>query len=303
MVAHAGHAKRGSRPTPWGVPRFVKKVLSQSTHDLRNHDLRCLACGDRHTRRFCLSFSGARSERQDVTSDPMRAAASILALGFLLGLRHATDADHVVAVTTIVARERRLWAASIVGVLWGLGHTLTLLIVGGAIVFFKLGVPARIGLTLELAVAAMLIALGIANLVRFARAGEPEATRQETAGIHASDRRTASTQGSGRALGVGIVHGLAGSAAIALLVLSTIGDSPLAIAYLAIFGAGTIAGMALLTTVVALPIAAAARRFERVNLGLARLTGIGSIVLGLFIGYQLIVVHGLFSSSPNWIPA
>ena len=172
-----------------------------------------------------------------MTFEPMRAATSVLALGFLLGLRHATDADHVVAVTTIVARELRLWAAPIVGVFWGLGP-LTLLIVGGAIVLFKLVMPARIGLTLELAVATMLVALGAANLVRFGRTGDAGETRPAPDGFNACDRPPAATRARGRALIVGIIHGLAGSAAVALLVLSAIGDSPLAIAYLAIFGAG-----------------------------------------------------------------
>ncbi|HEU5479567.1 MAG TPA: hypothetical protein VFU90_07015, partial [Candidatus Tumulicola sp.] len=94
------------------------------------------------------------------------AALSVLALGFLLGLRHATDADHVLAVATIVSRERRPLRSSWVGVLWGIGHTLTILLVGGAILFFRLVVPPRIGLCLELAVAAMLVTLGTANLVR-----------------------------------------------------------------------------------------------------------------------------------------
>jgi high-affinity nickel-transport protein len=236
-----------------------------------------------------------------MTSEPVRAAASILALGFLLGLRHATDADHVVAVTTIVARERRLGAASMVGVLWGLGHTLTLLVVGGAIVVFKLAVPARCGLALEAAVATMLVALGWVNLARTGRAGD-DGLRAEPPAFDANDRPRASARAGGRALFVGIVHGLAGSAAVALLVLSTIGDSLLAFAYLAIFGAGTVAGMALLTTAVGLPFAVAVGRFERFNRSLARLTGLASLVFGLFIAYEIIFVHGLFSSRASWTP-
>ncbi|MGA3124498.1 MAG: hypothetical protein ABSF69_27380, partial [Polyangiaceae bacterium] len=89
---------------------------------------------------------------------------SILLLGFVLGMRHATDPDHVVAVTTIVVRERRLWTSSLVGVLWGLGHTATLLFVGGAIVLFEVVIPARVGLALEFTVAIMLVVLGLMNL-------------------------------------------------------------------------------------------------------------------------------------------
>ena len=91
-------------------------------------------------------------------------ALTAIALGALLGLRHATDADHVVAVTAIVARERKLSRAAWVGALWGIGHTLTLLVVGGAIVAFRLVIPPRVGLGLEFGVALMLILLGYANL-------------------------------------------------------------------------------------------------------------------------------------------
>jgi high-affinity nickel-transport protein len=94
---------------------------------------------------------------------------SILLLGFFLGMRHATDADHVVAVATIVSRERTLRAAAPIGVLWGLGHTLTILLVGGTIILFGIVIPPRVGLTMEFSVAVMLILLGALNLFTFVR--------------------------------------------------------------------------------------------------------------------------------------
>src|SRR5215212_2396670 len=94
----------------------------------------------------------------------MLSSASILLLGFVLGMRHATDADHVVAVTTIASDRASLWSASAVGALWGIGHTITILLVGGAIVVFRLAIPARLGLAMEFAVAVMLIVLGAINL-------------------------------------------------------------------------------------------------------------------------------------------
>ena len=94
---------------------------------------------------------------------------SILALGFFLGMRHATDSDHVVAVTTIVSRERSVLSASLIGALWGLGHTLTILIVGGAIILFGIVLPARVGLTMEFSVALMLVVLGVLNVTGFRR--------------------------------------------------------------------------------------------------------------------------------------
>src|SRR5579863_9426409 len=130
----------------------------------------------------------------------MTTAVSVLVLGFLLGMRHATDPDHVVAVTTIVARQRRLWASAIVGAWWGLGHTVTIFLVGGAIIALHLVVPARIGLAMECAVALMLIALGVATLKSaLARPGHPAAA----APLPGVDQI-----GPLRPLLVGIVHGL-----------------------------------------------------------------------------------------------
>src|SRR5215831_3618739 len=94
---------------------------------------------------------------------------SILALGFFLGMRHATDSDHVVAVSTIVSREKSVLSASLVGALWGVGHSLTILIVGGAIIFFGVVLPARVGLTMEFSVALMLVVLGLLNVTGFRR--------------------------------------------------------------------------------------------------------------------------------------
>src|SRR5271165_7215010 len=89
---------------------------------------------------------------------------SIVALGFFLGMRHATDPDHVIAVTTIVSRQRSIRSAALIGALWGVGHTITILVVGSAIILFGIVIPARVGLTMELSVGLMLILLGILNL-------------------------------------------------------------------------------------------------------------------------------------------
>jgi len=89
---------------------------------------------------------------------------SIIALGFFLGMRHATDADHVIAITTIVSRQRSIRYAALIGVLWGVGHTITILVVGSAIILFGLVIPPRAGLTMELSVGLMLMLLGILNL-------------------------------------------------------------------------------------------------------------------------------------------
>lgn len=225
---------------------------------------------------------------------------SFLALGFALGMRHATDSDHVIAVTAIVSRERTLRAAAVIGALWGLGHSLTVALAGGAILAFRWVVPPRVGLSLELCVAAMLVGLGVYNLARGApeSGGEAPSRADHREGRMAWGRLTRAL----RPVAVGVVHGLAGSAAIALLVLTAVRDTSWAALYLAVFGAGTIAGMVLLTLVIAAPALIAARWMSRARSTLVRGTGLASVALGLFLAYRIGVVDGLFSAAPTWAP-
>lgn len=259
---------------------------------------------------------------------------SILVLGFFLGMRHATDADHVVAVTTIVSRQRSIKSAALIGALWGVGHTLTILLVGSAIVVFGWVVPKRVGLTMELSVGLMLILLGLLNLSGILRwlaqtftppAFEHGHVHGYGTGIHIHAQEDARALEDGaeaatpvgwmdrhfgrlglyqllRPLAVGIVHGLAGSAAVALLVLATIGVPIWALLYLLVFGVGTIAGMMLITAAIAVPFAASAPRFRRLNRGLSVASGVISLAFGLFIVYQMGYVNGLFTNHPHWTP-
>jgi high-affinity nickel-transport protein len=214
---------------------------------------------------------------------------SILALGLFLGVRHATDADHVVAVSTMVAQRQNARSALLLGALWGAGHCLTILIVGGAIILLDVVVPPRLGLVLELAVAVMLIMLGALNL----RA----AARNTASPAHAHGAHTARKF---RSFVIGVVHGLAGSAAIALLVLSTIAEPAWAFLYLGLFGVGTVAGMMILTTAMSFPIAAAARRFGAFERWLGSVTGALSVAFGIFLVYQIGFVEGLFALDTSW---
>jgi ABC-type nickel/cobalt efflux system permease component RcnA len=230
----------------------------------------------------------------------MASVFAVLLLGFVLGMRHATDSDHVVAVTTIVSQQRSVRAAGLIGAVWGVGHTLTILVVGGAIIFFSVVIPPRLGLSMEFSVALMLVLLGGANLFG--------ATRQIAELAHGHDHaappRHAPVRPTtlARPLMVGVVHGLAGSAAVALLVLTTIRDPRWALLYLLLFGAGTVVGMMLLTSMIAVPFAIAADRFARVNRRMVQITSLISIGLGLFIAYRIGIIDGLFSSSPRWTP-
>ncbi len=243
---------------------------------------------------------------------------AVLAFGFFLGMRHATDADHVVAISTIVSRERSIRLAGVMGALWGLGHTLTILLVGGAILLLGVVIPARVGLTMEFSVAVMLVVLGGLNLAgflgdarRIARGGarphghddDPERTHDHDHGALSSAllRRLGAFQVA-RPLVVGVVHGLAGSAAVALLVLTTIREPAFAMAYLAIFGVGTIAGMMLITSAIAVPLAYSAKRFASLDRPMALVSGALSVAFGLFLIYQIGFVDGLFTATPRWSP-
>ncbi|HEX2881506.1 MAG TPA: high-affinity nickel-transport family protein, partial [Polyangiaceae bacterium] len=200
-----------------------------------------------------------------------------------------TDADHVVAVTTFVSRQRNARAAALIGAFWGLGHTATILLVGGVIVLFGIAVPAQVGLSMEFAVALMLVVLGTMNLKRTVSAIEDVAPPKHTA----LETTQPSLSGYLRPIVVGAVHGLAGSAAVALLVLTTIRDADWAMIYLGLFGLGTTAGMVLLTLLMSVPLSWVTARFAGSSRFLARTTGLVSVLFGLFLVYQIGFVDGL----------
>ncbi len=223
---------------------------------------------------------------------------SVLVLGFFLGMRHATDADHVVAVTNIVSQQRSIRSAAWTGALWGIGHSLTVFAVGAAIACFGFVISKRMGLSLELSVGIMLIVLGLLNLnAAFRWFGETRAGKPVDTGEKARvDRclRILSMGSPFRPMVIGIVHGLAGSAAVALLVLPLMRDAFGAIAYLLIFGVGTVAGMMLVTAAVAVPIRYAAEQSSRWHRVLGGLAGATSFCLGAFLVYQIGFVQKLF---------
>jgi hypothetical protein len=231
----------------------------------------------------------------------MKQMLALLAVGFVLGLRHATDSDHVVAVTTIVSRVRTPRAALAIGALWGLGHTATILLVGSAIVLFEIVIPPRMGLSMEMSVAAMLVVLGVLNL-----SGALTGIRRGAAAVDqsppVSDRPSLGLGGAVKPVIIGIVHGLAGSAAVALLVLTTVRDAKWAILYLAVFGVGTVLGMMALTCAMAVPIAAVAERSSRFETLLVRATGFVSISFGIVLAYRIGVLDGLLGGVPTWTP-
>jgi high-affinity nickel-transport protein len=207
----------------------------------------------------------------------------VLSLGFVLGVTHAADADHVAAMSTVVAERRRVGAAAWAGALWGLGHTATVLVLGGAILLTRAAVPERFALALELGVAVMLLALGARTLWRSRRPPEGHAHAGRRSGL--------------QSFGIGFVHGIAGSAGTALAVAAEVEAPSAGLAYLVLFGLGTLAGMVLLTSALAFPVAALGQRLgERARRVATAVAGSASVALGLWLFYRIGFVEGLFAA-------
>ncbi len=235
----------------------------------------------------------------------------VVAIGFFLGMRHATDPDHVIAVTTIVSRQRSIKLAALIGVLWGLGHTITILIVGAAIILFGLAIPPRVGLTMELSVGLMLILLGILNLSGIIRwITEKWSPARKAAHSHPhvhgdyihSHSHGHAPETHGHAENATPVSWMDRAFGKLGLVLTTIRTPVAAVAYLLVFGIGTIAGMMLITAVIAVPFTFSQARFARLNRSLGMASGVISLCFGLFIVYQMGFVNGLFNQNPTWVP-
>jgi high-affinity nickel-transport protein len=268
---------------------------------------------------------------------------SFLFLGFFLGMRHATDADHVVAIATIVSRERSVAGSALIGAAWGVGHTITVMAVGAAIIVFGVVIPPKLGLSMEFAVGIMLVLLGILTLTGMGRAVGAAHAHAGVPGGHAPDLHDhlhahgdyvhrhphghdpdahghaeehtplARLDRSGlgripfyqwlRPFAVGLVHGLAGSAAVALMVLSIIREPLAALGYLLLFGLGTIVGMMLITLILSAPFAFTAVNLPKFNWRLRVASGLVSFVFGVVLIYGIgFAEGGLFTDAPTWEP-
>lgn len=230
--------------------------------------------------------------------------ASALLLGFVLGLKHAVDADHLAAVATIVSERSSLLRSTLIGASWGLGHSLALLPVALAVVLLRVEIGPRLAHALETCVALMLIGLALDSLRKLVRgdtlhvhAHQHAAQRHVHPHFHPAGAATAARAPelhddtvhglSLKSALVGLVHGLAGSAALMLLVLSTIPERPLALLYVALFAVGSTLGMVATSLAIGLPLRFTARRFARANLALRALAGCFSLAVGTSMLYQL----------------
>ncbi len=225
-----------------------------------------------------------------------------LFFGFLLGVRHALDADHIVAITTIVSRTGSLLRSTLVGLSWGLGHTLTLFAAGFVVLVFKLTIPDKLALSMEFVVGVFLVLLG-APLIRQLFVNRPHVHAHQHGDkrhLHShshDDTPVHDHRHIKRPLLMGMVHGLAGSGALTILVLGTMSSVAQGLVFLLVFGVGSILGMMLFSGLIGLPFKFTARRSQRLNLWIRGVAGLVSVALGCVIMWQTAFVGGLFVSA------
>ncbi len=231
--------------------------------------------------------------------------AYVLGLGLTLGVKHALDADHLAAVSAIVSERKSLFSSCVVGGLWGIGHSIALLAAGVAVIFLHLEIGPRVALALEFGVALMLVALGVQALRKLMRGGRLHLHAHQHGGrlhIHPHFHFPApqnaphthhDTPVGARPWVVGIAHGLAGSAALMLLVLASIPSPTAGVAYLLVFGVGSTGGMLCMSALMGLPLQLTAAYFRRADVAVRTLAGLFSLGLGMLMVYQIGVVEGL----------
>jgi high-affinity nickel permease len=221
-----------------------------------------------------------------------------LALGFLLGLRHALDADHVAAVTTILSRESKVSRSILIGMFWGLGHTVSLFLVGGLIIGFKVMIPESISNYFEAGVGVMLVFLGLDLLRKLAKSRtihthvhSHDGVEHHHAHMHEGDFLETHDAHEGfsssrRPFFVGLIHGLAGSASIVLFLLPALPSVLLGIVVLALFSAGMMLSMAVLAWALTVSFHFVSTKSRACDLGVSVLTGVASIGFGLFLIWE-----------------
>jgi sulfite exporter TauE/SafE len=232
---------------------------------------------------------------------------AILGFGFLLGLKHATDADHLAAVSTIITERKSLWSSIFIGGVWGLGHTISLFLAGVLVLLLDFRIGKQTERILEFGVGVMLFLLGLNVLRKLLRGAYLHFHAHEHGErvhvhphIHEGEKRDEPHTHHGfsfspRALIIGMIHGLAGSAGLMLALIPTIESRAVGLLYILVFGVGSIGGMMLMSFLVSLPFRLTAARFNRFNYILQSVAGLVSVGLGLFIIYEKGIAEGLFS--------
>ena len=229
---------------------------------------------------------------------------AVLTIGLVFGLKHATEVDHVVAISTIVSRHKNIFHSALVGALWGAGHTASLLVVAVIVLSLRIAIPEAVSGWLELGVAIMIIGLGISALRRALRENahvhvhqhnhdglahshihfHEQATRHEP--VSQSHHSHAVSRLGWKPIFIGMMHGLAGSGALMLLVLTQINSSWLGFLYVATFGVGSIVGMLLMSGLIGLPFAFSSRKLTHLHQGLQTIAAVFSICFGIWYAYK-----------------
>jgi sulfite exporter TauE/SafE len=204
---------------------------------------------------------------------------SVLILGFILGIKHSIEPDHIIAVSTMVSKSKKLRTSTLTGVFWGIGHTITLFIVGMVLVLLKGELSEKWAMSLEFLVGIMLVTLGIKSLLFIKDSNQ----------ISNHDRKASLL----KITLIGVIHGLAGSAAMVLLTMSTVSSIWECALYILIFGAGTILGMLCFTTIIGIPFVYSKKSIG-LNSRLTQLAGSVSFIFGIYYMYNLGVTEGLF---------
>ncbi len=234
---------------------------------------------------------------------------SLLSLGFLLGMRHAMETDHLAAVASLATRSHSMGETIRQGAVWGMGHTLTLFAFGSLVLLLDSIMPETLAQVLEFAVGLMLVGLGVDVLRRLLRERihfhvhrHADGTLHFHAHSHAREpvhpavhHHHHRSKGSFplRALLVGMMHGMAGSAALILLTLQTVHSPLTGMAYIALFGVGSIAGMAALSAIIAVPLRYSATGMTWLHNGLRAVIGVVTLVVGSLMVYDIGITGGL----------
>ena len=235
---------------------------------------------------------------------PSLGVFTLLGLGLLFGLKHASEVDHIVAVSTIVSEQRNVFRSALIGGLWGIGHMVSLLVIGFLVLLFRVTISHAIAGLLEFGVALMIIGLGTLAMVRVLRHRQRvhlhRHDHDDVTHVHVHFHEGGKEHSYGKVphshavsqlglkpLLVGAVHGLAGSAALTLLVLSQINSFLVGILYLLCFGVGATGGMLVMSALIGLPFSFSARRLSRISYGLQTTAAAFSIAFGIWYAYEI----------------
>ena len=249
--------------------------------------------------------------------------AFAIGLGFLLGIKHAFDADHIAAVSTIVTKHRGVKASTLIGTAWGFGHTTTLIIAGLVVLGLRVSIPESAAMWMEIAVAVVLVALGLNSLndslrknihthLHSHKGGEhfhqhlhsnaSPLSHKQPGRLESADKAAKEFQGGPSSEGhkhlhrpflLGLVHGMAGSAALMLLVLATINSLIEGLAYIAVFGLGSVVGMVAVTAAIGASISVAVKRVDKATKWIIAAAGLASLAFWLLIFYEVVFAGGL----------